>query len=100
MSVLHLINKSPFSHSAAMECLQMVQPGDSILLLEEGVYGALEHSPLSDRLKALQGVAVCALEPDLTARAISTNCLPTVRIIGMADFVQLAIAHEQSLSWF
>jgi len=43
-AMLHLINKSPFERTALDSCLRLAKPGSSILLIEDGVYAALENT--------------------------------------------------------
>ena len=42
MSTLHTVNKSPFGNGTLLSCLNHCKPGDAVLLIEDGVYGALQ----------------------------------------------------------
>jgi len=41
MSTLHTVNKSPFDRSSLETCLRLAGKGNAVLLLEDGVYGAM-----------------------------------------------------------
>ena len=40
MSVLHIVNKSPYDRNSLDTCLRLAAPGSAILLIEDGVYAA------------------------------------------------------------
>lgn len=40
--LLHTVNKSPFERNALESCLQHAKKGSSVLLIEDGVYGAIK----------------------------------------------------------
>ena len=47
--LLHTVNKSPFLHKALESCLRSAKDGSAVLLIEDGVYGALkgtEYTPV------------------------------------------------------
>ena len=48
--MLHTVNKSPFEKNSLQTCLRLSKPGSSILLIEDGVYGALKGSEVATRL--------------------------------------------------
>ncbi len=95
MSTLHIVNKSPFRTDALQRCLALVSPGDSILLIEDGVLAA-NLSTLADSL-AGRDVNCYALSEDLVARSVSVadTCIWTVDAAG---FVTLVCEHRNSLS--
>ena len=39
--MLHTVNKSPFATNSLQTCLGLARSGSAILLIEDGVYGAL-----------------------------------------------------------
>ena len=41
MSTLHTVNKSPFATQALVSCLNHAKAGDTVLMIEDGVYGGL-----------------------------------------------------------
>jgi len=73
-------------------------PGDALLLIEDGVYGAQDQTIFSDRVKAaLEKNAVYVLEADLQARGIS-NLVGGVQKIDYEGFVGLVEEHQVT-SW-
>ena len=99
--MLHTVNKSPFESSSLKTCLSLVRSGTDVLLIEDGVYGALAgstHSPLVT--EALEAVRVYALEPDLKARGLSGDrLLPGIEVVGYDGFVDLACANDKIQNW-
>ena len=50
MAMLHVVNKSPFERVAFDSCLKHAQAGDSILMIEDAVVGAIYGTSFSDKL--------------------------------------------------
>jgi tRNA 2-thiouridine synthesizing protein B len=46
--MLHTVNKSPFEKNSLETCLRLIDESSSILLIEDGVYGALKNTSVSD----------------------------------------------------
>lgn len=91
--MLHTVNKSPFQNSALENCLRLVQKGDVILLLEDGVYAAVVGTVKSSLIEqAVKQHAVYALEADLKARGLG-NLIKGVRMASYGDFVDLVEQH-------
>ena len=102
MSTLHTVNRSPFEHGALASCLARVRPGSGVLLIEDGVLGALAGSPHADRLAvaAAAGVEVFALGPDLDARGIEAGRVAdVVEVVDYAGFVALACRFAKTATW-
>ncbi len=99
--MLHTVNKSPFESSSLKTCLSLAKNGSDVLLIEDGVYGALTgsaHTPLVT--EALGDVRVYALEPDLKARGLSGDRLiPGIEVVGYDGFVELACANDKIQNW-
>lgn len=102
MTTLHTVNKSPFEQRTLRACMDVCQPGDAILLIEDGVYGALPASPDSKALQALRDrpVELFALEPDLRARGLLQRTSADISIVDYDHFVQLSVAHATLQSWY
>tara|TARA_R110001592_G_scaffold97140_2_gene278260 strand:+ start:669 stop:950 length:282 start_codon:yes stop_codon:yes gene_type:complete len=93
MSTLHTVNKTA-ADGALAACLRVATRGDSLLLIEDGVYQA---SAIAGHPQA-QALKLFALKEDTEARGIS---LPsTVISVDYAQFVELACQHSRSVSWF
>lgn len=87
--MLHTVNKSPFQNSSLESCLRFTQPGDAILLLEDGVYGAVTGTIKTALVEnALKDHKVYAIQADVKARAL-TNIIPGVQVVGYDVFVDL-----------
>lgn len=102
MSTLHTVNKSPFSHSALASCAGICRDGDGLLLIEDGVYGALASGPCAEQLTRLadQGVRVFALDPDTSARGLQDKLLDAIELTDYAGFVRLSAEHRCIQSWY
>ena len=48
MSTLHTVNKSPFTTQALLSCLNHAKAGDAVLMIEDGVYGGLSGTGMSE----------------------------------------------------
>lgn len=98
--ILHLINQSPFQNDNLHTCLRFIESPDSLLLIENGVYGALQKNPCFDALQSLSKTTqIYALEPDVLARGIQEKLLSCVKQINYADFVALSASHHAVQSW-
>lgn len=102
MSTLHTINKSPFSHATLASCLQVCGNQDGILLLEDGVFGALISAPCAEELTALikNGTKVYALSSDVNARGLQDKTRSDIYITDYNGFVELSIEHNCVQSWY
>jgi len=102
MSTLHTINKSPFSHTTLASCLQVCGKHDGILLLEDGVFGALSSAPCAEEISAIidAGVKIYALAGDVNARGLREKLRSDVHVTDYNGFVQLSIEHNCVQSWY
>ncbi len=102
MNTLHTVNRSPWEHGALEACLARVRPGSAVLLIEDGVLGALAGTRFEARLAAhaAGGVEFFALGPDLDARGIEPERLtPSVEVVDYAGFVDLACRFGKTVTW-
>ncbi|MEO5365230.1 MAG: sulfurtransferase complex subunit TusB [Magnetococcus sp. WYHC-3] len=87
--MLHTVNKSPFQNGTLESCLRFAQDGDTVLLLEDGVFAAKAGTAKSDMVSEAAGrVKLCALSADLKARGI-TSVVDGVQVVGYDTFVDL-----------
>ena len=64
--MLHTVNKSPFEKNSLETCLRLVEDNSSILLIEDGVYGALKNTSFeSSIINAQKTSKLYVLGPDL-----------------------------------
>ncbi|WP_298608751.1 sulfurtransferase complex subunit TusB [uncultured Thiothrix sp.] len=103
MSMLHIVNKSPFERNALKSCLAHALAGDSVLLIEDAVIGAVSGSSIVTELQqAINGnaVKIYALSPDLAARGVKAErVLEGIQVVDYAGFVDLTVANEKTQSW-
>ena len=102
MSTLHTVNKSSFTHSTLLSCLEVCGSNDGVLLIEDGVFGAMNSSPFVEQLKEAmsKGIKIYALNGDVKARGLSAKLIPDVTITDYDEFVQLSIKHRCVQSWY
>ncbi|MCP4751163.1 MAG: sulfurtransferase complex subunit TusB [Proteobacteria bacterium] len=92
--MLHTVNHSPFRSDSLGTCLRFLLPGDVLLLIEDGVYGAQDGTRFSQEIRtAMESNAVCVLEPDLRARGVS-DLIDGVEKIDYDGFVGLVEEHQ------
>lgn len=85
MATLHLVNKPAGLHA----CLTCLQSGDCVLLIEDGVYVAVQD----------HGIPLLALEEDATARAVSDRLSEHCKLVSEAEFVELVVSHQPIITW-
>lgn len=100
MATLHTVNKSPFETGALLSCLNHCKPGDAVLLIEDGIYGALAASSVADTVReAATDVAIFALEGDVKARGIGGKLMGEVETVGYDGFVDLVVDYDRTQAW-
>ncbi len=101
MSMLHIINKSPFERSSLDSCLKTSKEGCSILLIEDAVVGSLKGTAVADKLtEAMATRDFYVLEEDLKARGFSSDSvLEGVKTVDYPGFVELTVKNDNVQSW-
>ena len=101
MATLHTVNKSPFQNQSLQSCLGHAKAGDAVLMIEDGVYGAMCGTALSEALVTLAAdVSVYVLGPDLAARGIDASRLANgVTSVDYEGFVDLAADTDRTQNW-
>jgi tRNA 2-thiouridine synthesizing protein B len=101
MSKLHTVNKSPFDRTTLENCLRLVTKGDAVLLLEDGVYGAMAGTVKSSMVEeAMKDVSVYVLGPDVKARGVDEGRLiDGIKVVGYDGFVDLATENDAVSAW-
>lgn len=101
MSILHTVNKSPFERANLTSCLAHAQPGDALLLIEDGVYAAVQGTDYATRMaEAAKVLKVSVLGSDLKARGHGEgNVIPGISIVDYAGFVDLAAEASSVNAW-
>lgn len=96
--ILHTIQASPGS-AAFADCLRVLAPNDTVLLLGDGVYAAITGSEALASLRDCQ-VAVHVLTQDVAAAGIGELLADDVAQAGYADFVALTEVCARQLAWY
>jgi tRNA 2-thiouridine synthesizing protein B len=101
MAILHTVNKSPFETTTLGSCLDHAAKGDTVLLIEDGVYGAMKGTAAAKEIAAAKGnVSVCVLGPDLAARGIANGKIADgIEVVDYGGFVDLVAAHDVAQAW-
>jgi tRNA 2-thiouridine synthesizing protein B len=101
MADLHTVNKSPFEKNSLENAINVALAGSSILLIEDGVYGATKGTTAEAMVKgAMADKKVYALKSDLMARAIKQDrVIDGVEIVDYAGFVDLVEANDKVQAW-
>ena len=99
--MLHTVNKSPYQSDALTTCFGLAQPGSAVLLIEDGVYGAMDKTKFSAAVEiAQQYCTIYVLEPDLQARGIdSDRIMNAIHTINYDGFVSLVEANPVVQAW-
>lgn len=92
--ILHTLNQPPSNTACLESALSAMAEGDTLLLIEDGVYWALPA--YSARLSSISG-NLLALQPDLAARGLDCD---GVEQVDDAGFVALCVSHDKVVSWF
>lgn len=101
MSVLHIINKSPFEKNSLDTCLRLAKKGSAVLLIEDAIYATQKNTAVEHKIDtALVKHSVFALEPDLDARGIDKkSIIEGISLVDYDGFVQLATEYKAVQSW-
>lgn len=99
--MLHIVNQSPTERPALATCLRLARKGDSILLIEDGVYAAVENPALVEQTMLSNGqFKLFVLAPDLQARGLQNDKLiQGFEVVNYAGFVDLVAANQLNQSW-
>ena len=99
--MLHTVNKSPFERNTLSSCLRIAKAGSAVLLIEDGVYGALNDSEHASQITArMDDLKFYVLGPDVNARGLENKPLiEGLTVVDYAGFVDLATEHDTVQSW-
>jgi len=82
--------------------MAICQTKHSVLLIEDGVYGALRSSPCREQIEQLsaKGVRFFALAVDVNARGLDDSLIADVTLASDQDFVNLVVQNNATQSWY
>lgn len=95
--MLHTLMHSPW-YSDINSLLLLLTAEDDLLLLQDGVLGALEGSSALNRLLA-SPATLWVLTEDVTARGLAGQISAKVRPVDYTGFVTLTEKHQQQMTW-
>jgi len=96
MPSLIILSHAPHSDPGEARMVALARDGDTVLLIEDAVYGAgAVSTPLASAIEegTRRGVSFIALKPDADARGVASK-LPTVDYTG---FVDLIASHDRAV---
>lgn len=99
--MLHTMNKSPFEKTTLESCLRLAQAGSAVLLIEDGVYAALQDTKVSAAVaEKMKELSFYVLQPDVEARGLADKPLiDGIKTVDYGGFVDLVEEHETSTAW-
>jgi tRNA 2-thiouridine synthesizing protein B len=98
--MLHTVNKSPTERNALESCLKYLKKGSAVLLIEDGVYGALKGTATTKMVEqALKNFPVYALYPDIEARGMQDRVIDGIKLVDYNGFVDLVAEHPTFQAW-
>jgi len=95
--MLYTFRYSPFNSDIRV-ILRYMQPGDCLLLIEDGVLAGLTDTAPLEALLA-SSLSVCALQEDIEARGLAVHFSDRIPRISYTDFVKLTIEHQKHFAW-
>lgn len=93
--MLHIVNKSPALTRSLESCARLSRPGQSLLLIEDGIYAATS----ADTVASLKHLKLYVLQPDVEARGMKGRIVEGVAAVDYAGFVDLVAEHSSNQSW-
>lgn len=99
--MLHTVNKSPFEKTALDSCLRLATAGSAVLLIEDGVYAAIQGTKVSHEIaEKMKDISFYVLSSDIDARGLSDKPLiDGIHSVDYGGFVDLVAEHEASTAW-
>lgn len=95
--ILHTVNKNT---GCLKRCLSLLSEGDTVLLLEDGVYAAMNNPENTDLWETvLPKVTLHVITDDLADRGISGQLVSRFEPADWTQFVALAAASTKVVSW-
>lgn len=100
--MLHTVNKSPFEKNSLDTCLRLSKAGSAILLIEDGVYGALAGTCFESQVRdGMRARKFYVLGADLAARGIDqVQLIGGIEVVGYDGFVELVVRCGKVQTWF
>jgi tRNA 2-thiouridine synthesizing protein B len=98
--MLHTVNKSPTERNTLESCLKHLKKGSAVLLIEDGIYGALKGTSTTKMVEqALKSHPIYALYPDIEARGMQDRVIDGIKLVDYSGFVDLVAEHPSVQAW-
>lgn len=95
--ILHTLNASP-AQPAFADCVAVMQPGDAVVLMGDGVYAALGGTAALEKLQS-KGAELYLLGTDALVAGV-TAAARTVNVIDMDGLVALTERFPRQQAWY
>ncbi|WNN48850.1 sulfurtransferase complex subunit TusB [Siccibacter colletis] len=95
--MLHTLSHSPW-HCDFSTFLSALQPGDEVLLLQDGVIAAIEGGLFLEKLRSAP-ISVSVLRDDVEARGLSAQISNSIVRVSYTDFVRMTLSHQSQMAW-
>lgn len=95
MSTLHIVSSTIQPHQQ-QQLIDSLNDNSSVIFVTDGTY-LLRNNQFIDALKQHTSIVINAIEEDCIARALPDN--EQFNRIDYDSFVQLTLAHENSMTW-
>ncbi len=100
MATLHTVNKSPFEKNSLETCVRLAENGSAVLMIEDGVYGAMKGTQKSGVIENASNINFYVLGPDLKARGIGEDKLiDGIKVVDYNGFVSLSVDNDKVQAW-
>ena len=100
MAILHIVSRAPSAGGMPERLAGLLGVGDGLLLIENGVYGALQGMIRIERYPILAEVSRFVLASDLEQRGLELErCDSSFQVTDYAGFVDLITRFDASISW-
>ena len=101
MATLHTVNKSSFDKNSLEACVRLAAKGGSVIMIEDGVYGAMKGTAKSAVVEDAKGdLSFYVLGPDLKARGIDeSKLIDGVTVVDYSGFVKLTVENDKVQAW-
>tara|TARA_Y100001935_G_scaffold205813_1_gene174804 strand:+ start:14020 stop:14325 length:306 start_codon:yes stop_codon:yes gene_type:complete len=97
---LYTVNKSPFEKNSLEAVINLSGDGASILLIEDGVYGAAKGTEIEKLISGAEGKSFYVLRSDLKARGIAEDrVISGIELVDYAGFVDLVEKTDKVQAW-
>lgn len=95
--MLHMLSTSPW-HADIPGMLRLMDEGDDLLLIADGVLAAVENSHFVEILRRAP-ISVYVLKEDTQARGLCAQISSDVIMVSYTDFVRLTVKHASQIAW-